>query len=128
MMAASDIEQALETYGAAWNAASHEECVRLLAQSWVAEGEFLNVALEAPLVGFEPLAKYIGETNTQFAGHRTVLAGKVVEHHSCALVCWRYVGPDGQLTLEGQNFVEFDDSGLIRRVIQFFPINLGGDA
>ena len=72
----------------------------------------------------EPLARYISDTNSQFAGHRTVLAGSIVEHNSCALVPWRYVGPDGETTLEGMNFVEFGKTGLIRRVVQFFPVPL----
>jgi hypothetical protein len=51
------------------------------------------------------------------------VVGEIVEHNSCALVSWRTVGPDGTVTLEGQNFFEFKD-GLIRRVVGFFPVAL----
>ena len=118
------IADSIDSYTAAWNAAGHEECVRLLTESWVGDGEFLNVQQDSPLIGVEQLARCIDETNAQFAGHRTVLAGNIVEHDSCALVPWRYVGADGLATLEGMNFVEFDWSGLIRPVVQFFPVSL----
>ncbi|MFY9615659.1 MAG: hypothetical protein WAT58_09705 [Candidatus Dormiibacterota bacterium] len=124
----ADIKRSVETYTQAWNTSDRDECVRLLNQSWVSHGEFLNAMLDAPLVGAEPLATYIDQTNAQFPGHRTVLAGEIVEHNSCALVSWRYVGPEGIVTLEGQNYVELDESGLIRRVVQFFPVTLAADS
>jgi hypothetical protein len=91
----------------------------------VADGEFVVVLLDAPLVGTDRLATFIGDTNAQFGftGHRTAVVGEIVEHNSCALVSWRTVGPDGTVTLEGQNFFEFKD-GLIRRVVGFFPVAL----
>ena len=117
----------MESYAAAWNAPSHEECVELLAKAWAGEGEFVNPALEVPLVGIEALATYIAETNEQFAGHLTVPVGEMVAHNSYALGAWRYVGPDGLTTVEGWTFMEFGESGLIRRVVQFFPVTLGAD-
>lgn len=118
----------MEMYAAAWNAASHEECVKLLAQSWVGEGEFVNPMLEGPLVGIEALATYIGETNKLFAGHATVPVGEMAAHNSYALGAWRYVGPTGLTTIEGWTFMEFAESGLIQQVVQFFPVTLGVDA
>lgn len=118
------MSDSIQRYTAAWNADNPRDCMRLLTESWVTDGEFQNVGLDSPLVGVEDLATYIGATNATFPGHRTVLAGAIVHHNSFALVSWRYLGPDGLVTLEGQNFVEFDAVGLIRRVIQFFPVPL----
>ena len=121
----ADYKESIEKYMEAWNTDDHAIPVRLLRDSWVADGEFLVVLLDAPLVGIDPLATFIGDTNVQFGfvGHRTGVVGEIVEHNSCALVSWRTVAPDGTVTLEGQNFFEFED-GLIRRLVGFFPVAL----
>ena len=105
----------------AWNTDDQANRLRLLNESWVKDGDWLVALLEAPLVGTDRLATFIGDTIAQFGftGHHTEVVGEVAEHNSCALVSWRTTGPDGVLTLEGQNFFEFED-GLIRRMVGSF--------
>ena len=56
------------------------------------------------------------------------MAAGIVDHHGCALVPWRFVGPNGVVTLEGLNFVELTPEGLLKRVVQFFPVALPREA
>lgn len=121
----ADYRESIHGYIEAWNTDDHADRVGMLRGSLVEDCEVLVSLLEAPVVGPEGLATFIGETNDQFgfSGHRTAVVGDIIEHNSCALVPWRTVAPDGSVTLEGQTYLEFEE-GLIRRAVGFFPVAL----
>jgi hypothetical protein len=51
-------------------------------------------------------------------GRPPELAAGIVDHNGCALIPWRFVGPNGVVTLEGLNFDELTPEGLLKRVVQ----------
>jgi SnoaL-like domain len=110
---------AVSRYIRAWNEQSPEIRIRRLEECWAPGGTYVDRTVEEPLVGVEALSSYVGSVQRRYPGQEIVMVGPVEEHHGRFMFRWGYRGPDERSTIEGIDFGELDDQGMIRSVTGF---------
>jgi hypothetical protein len=110
---------AVSRYVRAWNEHSPEIRIRRLEECWAPGGTYVDRTVEQPLVGVEALSSYVGSVQRRYPGQEIVLVGPVQEHHGRFMFRWSYTGPDEGSPIEGIDFGEVDDQGMIRSITGF---------
>jgi|SRR5690348_10829798 hypothetical protein len=114
----TDVHAIVRAYGAAWLEPDEAERRSLLQIAWSEDGVYQDPT--ANVVGREALIQHIGDFHKRLPGTTIVFTCGVDHHHEKFHFLWNMVGTDGQVTVEGRDFGEFDRDGRIRRIAGFF--------
>ena len=90
----------------------------LVAENWHTDGELLDPPLEGR--GHAAISGLADAVLAHYAGHHFERTTAVDAHHGFARYGWDLVGPDGTVAVSGTDFVQFDDSGKLMRIVGFF--------
>jgi hypothetical protein len=123
----SDRAEALVAYERAWTLPEESEIRAQLERCWTARSTHLN-PLTDTVRGIDALTKLILDFPAMFPGAAFRLTSVPDIHHDVARFAWRLrstarirmLGRDFGFSVEGCDYVEFDEDNRIRRVIAFF--------
>jgi hypothetical protein len=105
-------------YCAAWSEPDPVKRMNLLKKSWSDKGSYTDPT--AYVEGRDTLHQHIGRFFEQFPGAKIVPSSGVDLHHGKIRFAWRMVVADGSTALEGMDYGEIDEAGMIRRIVGFF--------
>ena len=119
--------RALAAYVSAWAQETEEGIRQTLSGCWTETSTYINPITDV-VQGVDGLTSLILDLPVMFPGARFGAAAEPDVHHGAACLPWRLestapirtLGRDFGRTLEGVDFVEFDDSGRISRITAFF--------
>ena len=114
----ANVDETVRAYGAAWLEVDEAERRRLLQSAWSEDGVYQDPT--AHVVGREALIRHIADFHKRLPGTTIIFASGVDHHHGKLHFLWKMIGPDGQVTVEGRDFGEFDVDGRICRIVGFF--------
>jgi hypothetical protein len=112
------IGAAVGQYVAAWHEPDPGVRGALLGACWAVDGVYCDPLGRAE--GRDGLSALIASFRERLPGTRIDLDSGVDEHDGYLRFAWRMLAPDGAVTLEGVDFGEVDDAGLLRRIVGFF--------
>jgi hypothetical protein len=115
MMALDDV---IDTYCAAWNAAEAAERNRLLRVAWTADGRYSD-----PLVhdlDRPALVTHIGTLLEKFPGSTIRRTSVVDSHHGGLRFSFVRLAADGSAMREGVDFCQLGEGGRLSRITGFF--------
>ncbi len=110
------ITSVVDTYIAAWNEGDAERRLELVAETWTEDGSYLDPLMTGE--GTDGIAAMIGAAQTQFPGHRFVLATGPDAHNDVVRFSWTLNGADGPVAA-GTDFATVADDGRLRSVTGF---------
>jgi hypothetical protein len=113
-----ELQETIDTYGAAWGEPDPDRRRQLLEQAWAEDGTYTDPM--SAVTGRDELAEHIAGFQAQMAGHRIENASQADEHHGWFRFAWRMLGPDGAVAMEGFDVGERAEDGRIRRIVGFF--------
>ncbi|MCW5622214.1 MAG: nuclear transport factor 2 family protein [Burkholderiales bacterium] len=105
-------------YCAAWSEPEPARRLALLQKTWAEKGTYTDPT--AIVEGRDALHQHIGKFFEQFPGAKIVLSSGVDVHHDKLRFGWQLVAGDGSIALEGMDYGELDENGLIQRIVGFF--------
>ena len=108
----------IDTYLAGYCEPDGAERAAYVNTAWNRDGRLVDPPLE--VVGQDALNAVTDAVLAHYAGHRFRRTSGIDMHHGFARYAWELVASDGSVTLAGTDFAEFDDTGLLRRVVGFF--------
>jgi hypothetical protein len=109
---------AVGQYVAAWHEPDPGVRRALLGACWAVDGVYSDPLGRAE--GRDGLCAHITTFRERLPGARIDMVSGVDEHDGYLRFAWRMLSPDGAVTLEGVDFGEIDDAGLLRRIVGFF--------
>ena len=109
-------DEAVATFGAAWNAADDDERLQLLAACCLPDAVF--VAPQGQITGIAALGASIGEFRRTFPASR-VEFGAPDGYGGFARVSWITRWLDGRPDLIGEDFVQLAADGRIQLLVSF---------
>ena len=109
---------AIDTYTEAWAERDAAARLALLERCWAEDGVYCDPLGRAE--GRPALSDLIAGFQAQQPGARIEVVSEVDEHHGFLRFTWRMRGPDGAVAIEGTDFGEVDEQGLLRRIVGFF--------
>jgi len=122
-----DRVEALAAYERAWSLAEDGAIRAELARCWTAQSTHVNPFTDA-VHGVDGLTKLILDFPAMVPGATFRMTSVPDLHHDAARFAWRLqstaririLGRDFGFSVEGLNYVEFDEAERIRRVVAFF--------
>jgi len=118
--AAKTARASLENYFKAW--AEPDDAARrtLLEAGWAVDGIYTDPS--AHVEGREALVMHIGgfKKNAKANGMNIVRTSDIQFHHNSFRFQWEMRGPDGKTLTPGMDYGEFDDKGMITKIVGFF--------
>lgn len=128
-----DRAHVLDTYVSAWAERSEEGIRQALAECWTESSTYVS-PLTDEVRGLTGLAGLILDLPVMFPGASIGPTGPPDVHHDWACLAWRLhstapirtMGRNFGRTLDGVDFVEFDDHDRIRRITAFFGVAAPG--
>jgi len=114
------VEASLENYILAWNEPEEAKRRELLTDHWTSAGTYTDPSGHAE--GLEGLVTHIGGflDNPQFKGFAIVRTSGIDIHHQSFRFTWEMRNASGQVLTAGIDYGEFDDQGLITKIVGFF--------
>jgi len=120
-------EPVLAAYASAWTQSSEEGVRRALSACWTESSTYVSPLTDV-VHGVEGLTNLILDLPVMFPGASLDPTADPDVHHDVARLPWRMrstapirtLGRDYGHSLDGVDFVEFDDDGRIRRITAFF--------
>ena len=118
------VDEAVATYGAAWNETDEEKRRELLTRSFAETGTYVDPTGAAD--SREALVAHIGGFHQMMPGHTIDMTSGVDVHGEVFRFAWAMNNGPEQ-ALEGLDYGELDDDGRISRIVGFFgpfpPLN-----
>lgn len=122
-----DRESVLSAYASAWERTSEEDIRQALATCWTDTSTYVSPLTDV-VRGIGGLTNLILDFPVMFPGAAMGTTADPDVHHDAACVPWRMhstapirtLGRDFGRTLDGVDFIEFDDAGRIRRITAFY--------
>lgn len=115
----ASLEPLIDTYCAAWSAASRGERERLARESLADAATYTDPG-SGPLRVPE-LLEHIARMHASRPGVTVARTSRVDAHHGLARFGWKASMPDGSTLVEGVDVVELDpNSARLQRVVGFF--------
>jgi hypothetical protein len=109
-------------YARAWNERDPAARRALLDEVWADDGSFADQTYDTPVVGRKAFASDIGEfQDAEFGAYfepRPLADGDV--HHQYLRLPWTYCSAEGAIVWIGEDIIELDTDGRIKRVLSFF--------
>lgn len=113
-----DLQDAVATYGAAWNETDDGARRKLLDEAWADDGLYCDPLGRAE--GRDALHAHIAGFRQQFAGARIDATSSADEHDGYFRFSWAIVDADGNTALEGFDVGHRGDDGRIDLIVGFF--------
>lgn len=113
----TDWQQAIATYGAAWQQADAGKRLDLLKACFAEDGRYVDPTAEVR--GRTGLCDHI-EDVLQSSDGRVELTSKPTNHHDVVHFTWHMIGPDGREYVSGHDFVRLNEAGKIAFLAGFF--------
>ena len=110
-------DEAVTTYGAAWNEPDAGKRAALLDRAWADDGVYLDPTARAE--GRDALTTHIAGFQSMMPGHTIDMTSGVDAHDGTFRFAWVMRNADG-VALEGMDYGELDDDGRITRIVGFF--------
>ncbi len=118
---ATEVEQLIDQYIAAWNETDPATRRALIARTWTEDGRYLDPLMSAE--GHDDIDAMVGAVQTQFPGHHFRRTGELDTHHDRVRFSWE-LGPEaGPPLAGGVDFGVIVDGRLqsITGFLDFFP-------
>jgi len=124
-----DRDEVIAAYERAWIEQDEEQIRAILELCWTPDSTYVS-PLTDTVRGVEGLASLILDFPVMFPGATMTLTSTPNLHHDVACYSWRLtsterirtMGRDFGLSLDGLDFVQFGDDGLISTVTAFFAV------
>lgn len=113
-------QEAIEDYAAAWQEPDEDVRRQIIAGCWAEDGEVVHP--DGIVVGREGLNAHISRFRRRVGGAMPLLTSRVDTNSRFLRFEWRMIDPLGEVILEGCNYGELDDAGLIRRIVVFYGL------
>jgi hypothetical protein len=95
---ATEVEQLIDQYIAAWNETDPATRRALIARTWTEDGRYLDPLMSGE--GHDGIDAVVGAVQTQFPGHRFRRTGELDTHHDRVRFSWE-LGPEEGAALAG---------------------------
>jgi hypothetical protein len=95
---ATEVEQVIDQYIAAWNETDPATRRALIARTWTEDGRYLDPLMSGE--GHDGIDAVVGAVQTQFPGHRFRRTGELDTHHDRVRFSWE-LGPEAGPPLAG---------------------------
>jgi hypothetical protein len=95
---ATEVEQVIDQYIAAWNETDPATRRALIARTWTEDGCYLDPLMSGE--GHDGIDAMVGAVQTQFPGHRFRRTGELDTHHDRVRFSWE-LGPEAGPPLAG---------------------------
>lgn len=114
------VKESLNHYFAAWNETDEAARRAHLEKGWAESATYTDPT--ADVHGREALVKHIGGllSNPQFKGFSIVRSSGIDVHHRSFRFQWEMKDPSGNVVTPGIDYGEFDESGMITKIVGFF--------
>ena len=118
---ATEVEQLVDQYIAAWNETDPGTRRELIARTWADNGRYLDPLMSG--AGHDGIDAMIGGVQTQFPGYRFRRAGELDAHHNVIRFSWELGPEDGPALAGGVDFAVMVDDRLqsITGFLDFAP-------
>jgi hypothetical protein len=113
-----NIQEAVDTYGAAWGEEDESKRLELLERAWADDGVYTDPQSRAQ--GREALSQLISGFRRQAPGMSIVATSAADEHHRLFRFTWAMQDKSGATVMEGIDFGELAEDGRIARIVGFF--------
>jgi len=113
-----DTNEAVATYGAAWNETDEQKRRALLEQSWADDAIYQDPMGRAE--GREALVAHIGGFQQMMAGNTIDATSGVYTYGNVFRFSWVMRDAQGNVAMEGMDFGELADDGLLASITGFF--------
>ncbi len=110
----------LENYFKAWAEPDDDVRRKILEAGWAEDGTYTDPS--AHVEGREALVMHIGgfKKNARANGMNIVRTSDIQFHHNVFRFQWEMRGPDGKTLTPGMDYGEFNDKGMITKIVGFF--------
>jgi hypothetical protein len=95
---ATEVEQLIDQYIAAWNETDPATRRALIARTWTEDGRYLDPLMSGE--GHDGIDAMVGAVQTQFPGYRFRRTGELDTHHERVRFSWE-LGPEAGPPLAG---------------------------
>ncbi len=114
------LRRSLEHYVQAWNEPDDDARRQHLAAAWTENATYTDPS--ADVRGREALVRHIAGflADPELQGFSIVRVTDVDVHHRSFRFGWEMQGPDGQTVTPGIDYGEFNDEGMITKIVGFF--------
>jgi len=118
--AAKQARASLENYFKAWAEPDDAARLKLLETAWAENATYTDPS--AHVEGRKALVAHIGgfHKNSKAQGMSIARASGIQFHHNSFRFQWEMRGPDGKALSPGMDYGEFDDKGMITKIVGFF--------
>jgi hypothetical protein len=125
-----DRELVLAAYERAWVTQDEEDIREALTACWTATSTYVSPITD-PVRGIDALTSLILDFPVMFPDAAMQLLGPSNAHHDVACCSWRLtstarirtLGRDYGMALDGVDFIQFDEDGLISTITAFFDVD-----
>ena len=114
----SDLHATVKAYLDTWGQSEAEQRQALLARCWAPGGTYTDPLAHA--TGRDALVTLTGICQQLFPGASLSLKGDIMHHGQVAHFYWDMCAADGSLMLEGKDFCQLGDDGMMQRIVAFF--------
>ena len=113
-------KSSIQNYFQAWNTTDVAKRTELLKTAWSESGVYTDPS--AHIEGRQALIEHISTTlaSPQFQGASLAPASEIDMHHQVFRFQWKLVDGSGKTLFAGMDYGEFDDKGVITKIIGFF--------
>jgi hypothetical protein len=111
------VDQALESYFAAWNEQDAEARRRLLERSLTSDVELVDPTGLAR--GIREVGERIGRYHASAPGTEVVPGSGLDAHHDVVRYAWKIVDEGGSEVMEGLDVATRAEDGRLRRIVMF---------
>ena len=116
-MEQSKIEHSINLYVAAWNVEGLDNIKFALTAFWTDETTYIDY--KTPLTtGIDELADLIQQSHEMMPGRTFSTVTRVDAHNNTGRYIWR-LHPVDAPTVDGMDFIEFNNDGFITRIVGF---------
>jgi hypothetical protein len=121
---ATEVEQVIDQYIAAWNETDPAARRELIARTWTEDGSYLDPLMSGE--GHDGIDAMIGAVQTQFPGYRFRRMGELDAHHDRVRFSWELGSEAGPTLAGGVDFGVVSD-GRLQSIIGFLDFAPGAN-
>jgi hypothetical protein len=115
---ASELEELISTYCAAWEEPDAARRRELLVKVWAEDGIYIDPTVETN--GIDELVAHIGVVQRTYPGSRIERTSFIDRHHHVLRFKWCMVLADGKRLPEGLDVGQLSQDGKLQRITGFF--------
>jgi hypothetical protein len=117
---ADTVKASIQNYVKAWGTTDAGKRAEFLKTAWSEDGIYTDPS--AHVEGRDALIKHIGQalSSPQFQGASLAPGSEVDIHHQVFRFQWKLNDASGNALIAGMDYGEFNDKGMITKIIGFF--------